>query len=52
VVTSAEFGVDVDAKEAVLFAVMAYESYHGQPCNIPSATGARRAVMLGKLSRP
>lgn len=52
VVTSAEFGLDVDAKEAVLFAVMAYESYHGQPCNIPSATGARRAVMLGKLSRP
>jgi anhydro-N-acetylmuramic acid kinase len=52
VVTSAEYGVDVDAKEAVLFAVLAYESYQGQPCNIPSATGARRAVALGKLSRP
>ncbi len=52
VVTSAEYGVDVDAKEAVLFAVLAYESFHGRPCNLPSATGARRAVALGKLSRP
>lgn len=52
VVTSAEYGVDVDAKEAVLFAVLAYESYHGQPCNIPSATGAQRPVALGKISRP
>ncbi len=49
VVTSAERGVDIDAKEAVLFALLAYESYHGRPGNIPSATGARMAVVLGKL---
>ncbi len=49
VVTSAERGIDIDAKEAVLFAVLAYERYHGRPGNIPSATGARTAVPLGKL---
>ena len=48
VVTSAERGMDIDAKEAVLFALLAYESYHGRPGNIPSATGARVAVPLGK----
>jgi anhydro-N-acetylmuramic acid kinase len=50
VTTSAEFGMDVDAKEAVLFAVLAYETWNGRPSNVPSATGARRAVVLGKLS--
>ena len=49
VATSAEYGVDIDAKEAVLFAVLAYESYHERACNIPSATGARRGVVLGKF---
>ncbi len=49
VVTSAERGIDVDAKEAVLFAVLAYERYHGRPGNIASATGARTAVPLGKI---
>lgn len=51
VATSAEYGMDIDAKEAVLFAVLAYESWFGRPCNVPSATGAKRAVVLGKLSR-
>ncbi|MGH9647273.1 MAG: anhydro-N-acetylmuramic acid kinase, partial [Bryobacteraceae bacterium] len=46
--TSADFGVDVDAKEAIAFAVLAYESFHGRPGNIPSATGAQRRVILGK----
>ena len=48
--TSAEHGVDIDAKEAVLFALLAYETWNERPSNIPSATGARRAVVLGKLS--
>ena len=47
---SSELGVDVDAKEAVLFALLAYESRLGRPGNIPSATGARRSVVLGKFS--
>lgn len=46
--TSTAHGVDIDAKEAVLFAVLAYESFHHRPCNIPSATGAKRGVVLGK----
>ena len=52
VTTSAEFGIDVDAKEAILFAVLAYQTYHRRPGNIPSATGARKPVILGKVSQP
>jgi anhydro-N-acetylmuramic acid kinase len=48
--TSADYGIDVDAKEAIAFAVLAYETWHGRPANLPSATGARRRVTLGKLS--
>ncbi len=48
--TSAEFGIDVDAKEAILFAVLAYQTYHRRPGNIPSATGARKPAILGKVS--
>ncbi|MEQ1947464.1 MAG: anhydro-N-acetylmuramic acid kinase [Bryobacteraceae bacterium] len=48
--TSAEFGIDPDAKEAIAFAVLAFESAAGQPANLPSATGARRTVILGKSS--
>ncbi len=50
IVTSEEYGVDIDAKEAVLFALLAYERWCGRPANVPSATGARRAVLLGKIS--
>ena len=46
--TSADFGIDPDAKEAIAFAVLAFESASGRPANLPSATGARRAVVLGK----
>ncbi len=41
VTTSAEFGIDVDAKEAILFAVLAYQTYHGRAGQ--SAVGHRRA---------
>ena len=50
--TSAEYGVDIDAKEAIAFAVLAYESFHGRPGNVPSATGAARAVICGKSAVP
>jgi anhydro-N-acetylmuramic acid kinase len=50
VVTTEEFGVHPDAKEAVAFAMMAHATWHRKPSNVPSATGARRAVVLGKLS--
>jgi anhydro-N-acetylmuramic acid kinase len=48
VVSSANFGIDPDAKEAIAFAVLAYEFVRGRPSNLPSATGARRSVILGK----
>ncbi len=50
IASSAVYGIDVDAKEAVLFALLAYERWLGRPANVPSATGARRAALLGKLS--
>ncbi len=49
---SDEFGLDVDAKEAIAFAVLADRTMHGLPGNLPSVTGARHRVVLGKISRP
>jgi len=48
--TSTDYGVDADAKEAIAFAVLACESWRRRPANLPSATGARRAVVLGKIN--
>jgi anhydro-N-acetylmuramic acid kinase len=43
-------GVPSQAKEAIAFAVLAYQSWHRQSSNIPGATGAGREVILGKIS--
>jgi anhydro-N-acetylmuramic acid kinase len=47
---SDEFGLPAEAKEAVAFALLAHETWHRRPSNVPSATGAKRAVILGKIS--
>lgn len=49
---SDEFGLPSAAKEAVAFAVLAHETWHRRPSNVPSATGAKRAAVLGKISYP
>jgi anhydro-N-acetylmuramic acid kinase len=49
IVPSNRFGVPSEAKEAFAFAVLAYEAFHGRANNLPSATGAKRAAVMGKL---
>jgi anhydro-N-acetylmuramic acid kinase len=48
--TTADYGIDPDFKEAIAFAVLAHETWQRKPSNLPSATGARHAVVLGKVS--
>jgi anhydro-N-acetylmuramic acid kinase len=50
IATSSDYGVDVDGKEAIAFAILAHETWRGRPSNLPSATGASRAAVLGSLS--
>src|SRR5690606_9660766 len=50
--TTAAFGLDPDAKEAVLFAVLAHEWANGVPTSLPAVTGAARPALLGKLALP
>jgi anhydro-N-acetylmuramic acid kinase len=47
-----EFGISADAKEALCFAILANETFAGNPANLPSVTGAERRVILGKICLP
>lgn len=50
ILPSSNFGIPEQAKEAFAFALMAYETLHKRPGNLPSATGARRPAILGRIS--
>jgi anhydro-N-acetylmuramic acid kinase len=50
IVPSSHFGIPEDAKEALAFALLAYETFHHRPSNVPSATGAHHPAILGKIS--
>ena len=45
-----ELGVPAQAKEGVAFALLAWLTWNGRAGNVPAATGAKKAVVLGKVS--
>jgi anhydro-N-acetylmuramic acid kinase len=50
VATTSSAGLAVEAKEAAAFALLGWLTWHGLPGNVPSATGASHAVVLGKVT--
>jgi anhydro-N-acetylmuramic acid kinase len=44
-----DLGIPIDAREAIAFAILARETILGRANNVPSATGAKRPVILGKI---
>ena len=48
--TSEKFGMPAEAKEAAAFALLAWHTWHRLPGNVPAATGAKRAVVLGQVT--
>jgi anhydro-N-acetylmuramic acid kinase len=49
ILTTGDFGIDPDAKEAVSFAILAWAAVKGIPGSVPAATGGQRPVILGKI---
>ncbi len=48
--TTDDLGMPSEAKEAAAFALLAYQTWRRLPSNVPSATGAERLAILGKVS--
>ena len=45
-----DLGIPSEAKEAIAFALLAAATLDGEPSNVPSVTGAKRAVLLGSIT--
>jgi len=48
--TVEERGIPIDAKEALAFAMLAYETAHGRPGTLPATTGTSRPAVLGSIA--
>ncbi len=47
---SNDFGLPAEAKEAAAFALLAWQTWHHLPGNVPAATGAMKPVILGQVT--
>ena len=47
---SEDFGLPAEAKEAAAFALLAWQTWHRLPGNVPAATGAKRPAILGQVT--
>lgn len=45
-----DIGYSSEAKEAIAFAILANETHHCNPSNVPSATGAKQSVVFGNIT--
>ena len=52
VLTQEEQGFSSEAKEALAFVILGNQTYHRRPSNVPSATGAKKSVILGQITYP
>lgn len=50
VITNEDIGFDSNAKEAIAFAILGNETLFGNTNNVPLATGAKHAVVMGKIT--
>jgi len=50
VLTHEDIGLDSDNKEALVFALLAHETWHNRPGNLPSLTGATKPAVLGQIT--
>ncbi|SET06736.1 anhydro-N-acetylmuramic acid kinase [Oceanobacillus limi] len=48
--TTDDYGVNADAKEAMIFALLGYQCLQKRTNNLPAATGSKRNVVMGKIA--